>query len=703
MPDTKISALTNGAPVQSTDKVPVARGAGNVFFDIAALENYLNTNLFDRYANYAALPAATGSGIITQVMTTTGLIGFRNLAGMYHDAGAGTWNYLGLYGRAAVEIANTPAGTIAATDVQAALNELDGDIETHKASGGAHHLAVTGAVNGFMIAADKTKLDGIAAGATANATDASLRDRTTHTGTQLAITISNFDEAAQDAVANALLDTSTIDLVYDDALATISAAIKAASVGLSLLSATGIPNNTTFLRGDNTWAVPSGGVSDGDKGDITVSGGGTAWVVDPGAITLAKQADMNTASVVYRKSVGAGPPEVQTLATLKTDLLLTGTNSGDQTSIVGITGTKAQFDTAVTDGNLLYVGDVTQYTDEQAQDAVGLLVGAGLTYNDTTGAVGRAALTGDVTAGADGNATTIAADAVTNSKLSNVNSATFKGRVTAAAGDPEDLTGTQATTILDTFTIALKGLVPASGGGTTNFMRADGTWAAPGGGGGSGDVVGPASATDNAIARFNTATGKLIQNSVATVGDNGDIASTTNSGANPVRVPLVNWVMLSANYTLGNVATEQKLFNTTANGTLTIPTGVYRFECFLLITAMSATSGNAAFDFVGAGTAVTDRVGGHVVGIDNTNTVNVAGTPTASGINGQQTTASMVTASTGTGLRANISGMFRVSTAGTIIPSITLVTAAAAIVQVGSYFVIQKIGESGETSVGAWS
>lgn len=38
---------------------------------------------------------------------------------------------------------------------------------------------------------------------------------------------------------------------------------------------------------------------------------------------------------------------------------LSGTNTGDQTSIVGITGTKAQFDTAVTDGNFLYVGDVT--------------------------------------------------------------------------------------------------------------------------------------------------------------------------------------------------------------------------------------------------------------------------------------------------------------------------------------------------------
>ena len=39
-----------------------------------------------------------------------------------------------------------------------------------------------------------------------------------------------------------------------------------------------------------------------------------------------------------------------------------------------------------------------------------------------------------------------------------------------------------------------------------------------------GDVVGPSSATDNAIARFDTTTGKLIQNSVVTVSDTGVIA-----------------------------------------------------------------------------------------------------------------------------------------------------------------------------------
>lgn len=104
------------------------------------------------------------------------------------------------------------------------------------------------------------------------------------------------------------------------------------------------------------------------------------------------------------------------------------------------------------------------------------------------GGSGITELTGDVTAGpgSGSQAATIAANVVSNTKLADVATATFKGRVTAGSGDPEDLTGTQATTLLDTFTTSLKGLAPASGGGTSNFLRADGTWAAPGGGGSPG-------------------------------------------------------------------------------------------------------------------------------------------------------------------------------------------------------------------------
>lgn len=95
-------------------------------------------------------------------------------------------------------------------------------------------------------------------------------------------------------------------------------------------------------------------------------------------------------------------------------------------------------------------------------------------------------LTSDVTGSGTGLfATTIAPGVVSNSKLANVATATFKGRTTAGTGSPEDLTATQATDLLNTFDSSNKGLAPASGGGTTNFLRADGSWAVPSGGGGS--------------------------------------------------------------------------------------------------------------------------------------------------------------------------------------------------------------------------
>lgn len=48
-----------------------------------------------------------------------------------------------------------------------------------------------GTTNVIMTATERTKLTGIAAGATANATDASLRDRSTHTGSQAISTVTN--------------------------------------------------------------------------------------------------------------------------------------------------------------------------------------------------------------------------------------------------------------------------------------------------------------------------------------------------------------------------------------------------------------------------------------------------------------------------------------------------------------------------------
>ena len=80
--------------------------------------------------------------------------------------------------------------------------------------------------------------------------------------------------------------------------------------------------------------------------------------------------------------------------------------------------------------------------------------------------------------------------AVTYAKIQNVSATSrFLGRISAGAGIVEELTGTQATSLLDLFstTTAVKGVVPGSAGvGSTFFLRADGVWAVPPGSGGGG-------------------------------------------------------------------------------------------------------------------------------------------------------------------------------------------------------------------------
>lgn len=91
---------------------------------------------------------------------------------------------------------------------------------------------------------------------------------------------------------------------------------------------------------------------------------------------------------------------------------------------------------------------------------------------------------GDVTISGAGTVINIDANVVTNAKLATMATARIKGRVTAGTGNPEDLTGTQATTLLDAVvgdsgSGGTKGLVPAPAAGdaaANKYLKADGTW-----------------------------------------------------------------------------------------------------------------------------------------------------------------------------------------------------------------------------------
>lgn len=239
--------------------------------------------------------------------------------------------------------------------------------------------------------------------------------------------------------------------------------------------------------GSTAWETPTT-VSDGDKGDITVSGSGATWTIDNDVVTYAKMQNVSaTSRILGRSTAGAGDVEELAPATVRTMInVADGANnyshpnhSGDVTSvgdgattIANDSVTFAKMQNIATDRLL---GRDTASTGDPEEVAVG----GGIEFTGS-GGIQTSAFTGDVTKTAGGTATTIANDAVTYAKMQNVSATNrFLGRITSGAGDPEELTGTQATTLLDAFTSTLKGLAPASGGGTSNFLRADGSWAAP--------------------------------------------------------------------------------------------------------------------------------------------------------------------------------------------------------------------------------
>jgi hypothetical protein len=79
-------------------------------------------------------------------------------------------------------------------------------------------------------------------------------------------------------------------------------------------SGSGDPQEITLgsgltMTGTTLSSSGGGGVSDGDKGDITVSGGGTTWTIDNGAVTLAKLQNITTERLLGRDSPMTGAVE----------------------------------------------------------------------------------------------------------------------------------------------------------------------------------------------------------------------------------------------------------------------------------------------------------------------------------------------------------------------------------------------------------
>lgn len=157
-------------------------------------------------------------------------------------------------------------------------------------------------------------------------------------------------------------------------------------------------------------------------------------------------------------------------------------------------------------------------------------------------------------------------------------------------------------------------------------------------------------------------------------------------------------IIQAATYTLTSSTSLQKLFDAVTNGEITVTANTtYEFECMFSLSSMSATSGNCGFDIIGAGTATGTNANWSVVGRDGgslstgTNSTGIFSSNTAE-------TGNIVAAATTTNMYAHIRGIIRINGAGTIIPSVNLTNAAAAVVGVNSYFKLKEIGNGSVTS-----
>ena len=130
-------------------------------------------------------------------------------------------------------------------------------------------------------------------------------------------------------------------------------------------------------------------------------------------------------------------------------------------------------------------------------DATGSTALTLATVNANVGSFGSATQVATFTVDGKGR-TTAAGNATISVPATAISDSTAAGRAVVTAA-----TATAQTALFDVFTSAAKGLAPASGGGTSNFLRADGTWAAPASGGGSLTVQDEGSTLSTAVTSIN--------------------------------------------------------------------------------------------------------------------------------------------------------------------------------------------------------
>jgi len=350
------------------------------------------------------------------------------------------------------------AAAAAQTDADAAQSTADGAATDAATANTAlankvDKVAGKGLSSNDYTAAEKTKLGGVATGATANQTDAYLLDRSHHTGQQTSASISDLTEAVQDIVGAFIGSGTGVSVSYDDASNTFT------------ITATGATGTTDPEVVRDTIGTALIGV-----GNVNVAVNDAA-----DTITISTTATVNSTDAALRdRSTHTGTQPITTITETATGKVMTDV---ERTKLAGVAaGATANATDAQLRDRATHTGTQTSATisdfSEAAQDAVAAMLtastGITLNYNDAantltiTGTLADPETVRDVMgvalvgAGLIGVSVNDAADTIT------ITTTATQNATDAALRDRSTHTGSQLSTTISDFTEAVQDVLGAT-------------------------------------------------------------------------------------------------------------------------------------------------------------------------------------------------------------------------------------------------